>query len=43
MVWPVGELQVFHKVTSSRLWGRGGEGERQGRGEREERFINSSY
>lgn len=29
MVWPLGELQAFYKVTSSCLWGWGGEGERE--------------
>lgn len=42
MVWPVGELQVFYKVTSSCLWGRGGEGERQ-EGEREKRDLTTSH
>ena len=35
MVWPLGELQVFYKVTSSCLWGWGGEGEREKGKERE--------
>lgn len=39
MVWPVGELQEVLQRSSSCLWGRGGEGERQ-EGEREERFTN---
>lgn len=42
MVWPVGELQVFYKVTSSCLWGGVGR-VRDRKGEREERFTNFSY
>lgn len=44
MVWPVGELQVFYKVTTSCLWREKGTEKKGGREEEgEERDLSTSY